>query len=161
MWKAGRAQEVTPPLMENLKLREIGLPRVYLALKWWNCGSCPRMLVPISVLFPLYLIASSFSLSFRKAWLPTKRALGRGKKSLQGHGVRDGSNKPISSLLIPLLLIYSLVLIILFSQKPFFTIQIFLRRGTYSDPNFKDWTSISSPQGGELQSGRPLAPVGN
>lgn len=66
------------------------------------------MLVPISVLFPLYLIASSFYFSFRKAWLPMKPVLGRGKKPLKEHGVGVHPVCPseISILLIPLLSIF-------------------------------------------------------
>lgn len=67
----------------------------------------------------------------------------------------------ISTLLIPLLLMDSFALIIFMSPKSFPTIQILLRRGTYSHPNLEESTSISFPPGGVLQSGRPQASVGN
>lgn len=122
------------------------------------------MLVPMSVLFPLYLIASSFYFPFRKAWLPMKTVLGRGKKPLKEHGVRCAFSMPIRNIYSTdstIINFFSFGLIIFFSQTPFFTIQILLRRGTYSDSNFKECTSISFLQGGELQPGKPLAPVEN
>lgn len=86
-----------PPPLKNLKLRESELPS-HPTLKW-NWGSCPRMMVTISIFFPPYLIASSVDLFFKKSRSSNEDSTGEEERSFSRHMVwGNASNMPIRNI---------------------------------------------------------------